>query len=210
MQPPLSMASSVRAGKRDEIFGDGAGRNRGLIDGSFSSKDLRALNSAILQGRGFTLFNSKGVAVALPQEIQSDIKRRRRSAQSNRDNFNPNSREVDNFLGLRLGGLIEGRSLFAANDAKPARLIEAGEAGEEFVVPAARTSSGKLGITAIAPPNTERESGPVVINKFTIDARGAGDEVVKQLRAMIRETQKSVPVISARTAALMMKGVVRV
>ena len=191
------------------IRGEGATRNRNFLDGNLSRSDLQQLNNSIVGGGGTVLFNSGGRAVQLPQDVLRDIDRRRRTARDNRDNFNPNS-IINPFLGFRLGGLIEGRSLFAANKARPARLIEAGEAGEEFVVPAARTSSGKLGITAIAPPNAGRETGPVVINKFNIDARGAGDEVVKELRAMVRETQKSVPVISAKTAALMMKGVVRV
>ena len=191
------------------IRGEGASRNSAFLDGNLSRSDLQSLNNAIIGGGGSVLFNPGGTAVQLPQSVLSEIDRRRRTAESNRDNFNPNG-IINRALGFRLGGLIQGRTLFGASDARPSRLIEAGEAGDEFVVPAARTSSGKLGITAIAPPNTERESGPVVINKFNIDARGAGDEVVKQLRAMVRETQKSVPVISAKTAALMMKGVVRV
>ncbi|MGI9490640.1 MAG: hypothetical protein ACR2RF_33060, partial [Geminicoccaceae bacterium] len=191
------------------IRGEGATRNRAFLDGNLSRSDLQQLNNSIVGGGGTVLFNSGGRAVQLPQDVLRDIDRRRRTARDNRDNFNPNS-IINPFLGFRLGGLIEGRSLFSANKARPARLIEAGEAGEEFVMPAARTSGGKLGVTAVAPPNAGRESGPVVINKFNIDARGAGDEVVKELRAMVRETQKSVPVISAKTAALMMKGVVRV
>ena len=77
------------------------------------------------------------------------------------------------------------------------------------MLPAARTSSGELGVKAVVPPDQAQRSGPMVVNKFTIDARGAGDEVIKELRALVRETQKSVPAISAQTAARMMRGVVR-
>jgi hypothetical protein len=110
------------------------------------------------------------------------------------------------------GGLIRSDTLIGnavGNLTQTRNLGLAGEAGEEFIVPAVRTPGGDLGIKAVAPPQQGGSGGPTVINKFQIDARGAGDEVIKELRAMVAETRRQTPVVAAQTAARLMKGVVR-
>ena len=112
---------------------------------------------------------------------------------------------------FRSGGVLNSvTSITGGGSVVPTRQLGiAGEAGPEFIVPAVRTPDGDLGIKAIAPPQQAASSGPMMMNTFNIDARGAGDEVVKELRAMVREVQRSTPVVAAQTAARVMNGVVR-
>lgn len=115
---------------------------------------------------------------------------------------------------FREGGLLD--SFTAISDASKVTptsqigLGAAGEAGEEFIVPAARTPSGKLGITAIDPPGKKNEGGKtVVVNNIEIDARGAGDETVRMLMEMIRETRRQTPVVAAQVMSRMGRGTLR-
>jgi len=112
---------------------------------------------------------------------------------------------------FRTGGVLDSLTTISngASVTPTSQIGLAGEAGPEFIVPAVRTSDGDLGIKAIAPPGQAAGGGTTVVNTFNIDARGAGDEAIKELRAMVREVDRSIPIVSAQVTARMTKNMVR-
>ncbi len=63
-----------------------------------------------------------------------------------------------------------------------------GEAGPEAVLPLTRLASGELGVKALMPrlPEVPAPAAPVVINQFTIDARGADPQGLRKVMALIQ------------------------
>ena len=68
----------------------------------------------------------------------------------------------------------------------------AGEAGPEAILPLARMASGELGVKAAMTRLPEASSAPrsVVINEFTIDARGADREGLREVMALIQVVRR--------------------
>ena len=68
----------------------------------------------------------------------------------------------------------------------------AGEAGPEAILPLARMTSGELGVKAamVRLPEASSAGGPVVINEFTIDARGADREGLREVMALIQVVRR--------------------
>ena len=83
------------------------------------------------------------------------------------------------------GGIVDSPEAFAF--ARGLGVI--GEASPEAIMPLARLGSGELGVKALMPRLPEAPSAasaPVVINQFTIDARGADPQGLRKVMALIQ------------------------
>ena len=110
---------------------------------------------------------------------------------------------------FRSGGLIPSPT-FLGGSAGAGNFAVAGEAGEELLFPSVRNPDGELAVKAVLPPDLRGGGGPVVVNEFNIDARGASNETIDKLTQMISDVERRQPEIAAQTTARMMRGVVRV
>lgn len=85
--------------------------------------------------------------------------------------------KVDDLSKFAMGDLITGRSMF--NFSSRARMTgEAGEAGEEFIMPAARTSSGAMGVRAVMP---EDDEGNEILGRISSKLSSIHDVLVDQV-----------------------------
>ena len=83
---------------------------------------------------------------------------------------------VDDMDLFAMGDLITGRSTF--NFSSRARMGQVGEAGEEFIMPATRTSSGAMGVRAVMP---EDDEGNEILGRISSKLSSIHDVLVDQV-----------------------------
>jgi hypothetical protein len=118
--------------------------------------------------------------------------------------FTPGGVMARNIKRYAQGGIVDTPEAFAF--ARGLGIM--GEAGPEAILPLARLASGELGVKARIERLAEAPApaAPVVINEFTIDARGADREGLREVMALIQvvrregmETRRMIGPVALRT-----------